>query len=449
MRSEPQPQPQTNILKGAVMYRILRTLSLLVIIPIFLFIYSCNKTDAPVLTTHEIDDVDYRSASGGGHISDDGGDPVLSRGLCWNKTGNPTIEDSIAKCGSGTGAFHKSLSNLTPGTSYYVRAYATNSSKTGYGNEVSFRTRTIFIPVLSTYCITFSNQTTVKTGGMVHEYNGGTISERGVCWSTSPSPDINSEKKASENPEGYNFYITVTNLAPGTTYYLRSYATNEAGTGYGNELIFTVHVDGATISDIEGNVYKTVKIGTQTWMAENLRATSFNNGFPLQNVTNDYSDANLSAYAWYNNNEAESRAEYGALYNYNAVAIYKTLYESNVCPAGWHVPSNNEWSTLISYLGGERFAGGKLKEKGAIHWANPNAEATDEFGFGALPGGHTNFSHGFYSQRITGSWWSSDFGYYNGQYYTMLYVMDALSGSVVPLPGNTHFGYSVRCIRDY
>jgi uncharacterized protein (TIGR02145 family) len=415
---------------------------------IFLFNSCSNEPDPPGLTTQDVTDIDYRSASCGGNVTENGGEPIISRGICWNTTGNPTIDDSTANCGSGTGPFHKGLENLHPGTTYYVRAYATNSSKTGYGNEVTFKTRTVMIPDITTYHIFFYSQTSIRSGGMVtHDY-GGIISERGVCWSTSPQPDINSEKKVYETPEAVNFYVDISGLIPGTTYYLRAYATNEAGTGYGNEIKFTIHVDGTAVSDIDGNVYNTTKIGTQTWLAENLKTTRFNDGTPLVNITNIYGGGTLSAYAWYINNEALYKNEYGALYNYYSIASWAS-FERNVCPAGWHVPYDSEWSALTSFLGGERFAGGKLKESGTTHWAAPNTEATDQYGFRALPGGSTNFSYGFSSMGITGSWWSSDNSYYNNEYYNMIYVMDAYSGSMVRLPANGNNGYSVRCIRDY
>ncbi|MBK7627360.1 MAG: fibrobacter succinogenes major paralogous domain-containing protein [Bacteroidales bacterium] len=416
---------------------------------LLLSLQSCRKgPGVPTVTTQDVTDIEYVTAASGGNITDDGGDPIIARGICWNTKGNPTTADNVAKGGSGRGPFHKDITNLIPGTTYYLRAYASNSAETGYGNEVTFKTRMIFKPDVSTYCISFENQTTIKTGGYITAFYGGTISERGICWSTSPEPEINSEKKVTDNLDGQNFYLSSSGFIPGTTYYLRAFATDEAGTGYGNEIKFTVHVDGATVSDVDENVYKTTKIGTQTWMAENLKTTKFNDKTPLVNITNDYQDSRLSVYAWYNNKE-EYKEEYGALYNYNAVSKAWAPYDRNVCPTGWHVPSDKEWSTLITFLGGDRFAGGKLKETGTTHWSGPNAEATDEFGFRALPGGTTNFCYGFNSVGITGSWWCSDFGIYNKEYYNIVYVMDAYSGSAIRLPGNAHNGYSVRCIRDY
>jgi uncharacterized protein (TIGR02145 family) len=421
-----------------------------VAILIFFFVFSCNKPDEPGLTTQDVTEINYRTAACGGKVTDDGGDPITSRGLCWNTTGNPTVEDNIVNCGGGTGPFHKSLSNLTPGTTYYIRAYATNSEKTGYGNEVTFQTLQVLIPVLKTYCITFDDQTTIKTGGVITELNGGTVSERGVCWSTTNVPDLNSEKNSATNTDIYSyFYSSVSGLTPGTKYYLRAFATNEAGTGYGNELEFTVHIDGAAISDVDGNVYNTVKIGTQTWIAENLRTTSFNDRTPLINIINGYNDNELYVYAWYENNQDKYKAQYGALYNYYTVNPMWELVVKNVCPAGWHVPRNKEWATLVSFLGGEQFAGGKLKEKGTAHWAAPNSEATDEYGFGALPGGSTDFHYGSNSLGTFGSWWASDLGYNNNVAYNMVYSLDAYSGSIVKLPVSGHNGYSVRCIRDY
>jgi uncharacterized protein (TIGR02145 family) len=410
-------------------------------------IFSCKKGALiPIVTTQDVFDITYRSATSGGNVTDDGGAPVVERGLCWNTSGSPTIEDDFAKGGMGTGPFRKSITTLLPGTAYYLRSYATNSAGTGYGNEMRFTTVPIEVPVLITYPITFTSQTSINTGGSVTKENGSHATARGVCWDTSPNPTVNLSTITSDGTLNGNFYSKVTGLIPGTTYYLRAYATNDAGTGYGNEFKFTIHIAGTAVTDIDENVYNTVTIGTQIWMVENLKTTRFNDNTPINLVTNGYWQSNYPVYCWYNNNENKYNSSYGALYNWSAVNTYTG---KNVCPTGWHVPTDKEWTTLTTYLGGESIAGGKMKETGTTHWLGPNNEATNESGFSALPGGTTNFNSGFNFLGLTGGWWSSDNGIYNMGYYPLVRTIYSYYGYVERTIGDQRFGYSVRCMRDY
>jgi uncharacterized protein (TIGR02145 family) len=139
-----------------------------------------------------------------------------------------------------------------------------------------------------------------------------------------------------------------------------------------------------TLTDVDNNTYKVVKIGTQVWMAENLKTTRYNDGSAIPLVTDNTEWNNLTTpgYSWYNNDSATYAQTYGALYN------WYTVETGNLCPTGWHVPSDAEWTTLTDYLGGEAIAGGKLKETGTAHWDSPNTGATDETGFTAFPGGN-------------------------------------------------------------
>ena len=152
-----------------------------------------------------------------------------------------------------------------------------------------------------------------------------------------------------------------------------------------------------TLKDIEGNVYPAVIIGTQVWMAENLKTTKYNDGMaiPLVSDNNAWEALKTPGYCWYNNDAAANKNRFGALYNWYTVNTKK------LCPAGWHVPNDKEWTTLRTYLGGEEIAGGKLKETGTTHWTSPNTDATNQTGFTALPGGGRRsngefFGLGFY-----------------------------------------------------
>jgi uncharacterized protein (TIGR02145 family) len=201
------------------------------------------------------------------------------------------------------------------------------------------------------------------------------------------------------------------------------------------------------ITDFDKNYYKTVKIGNQIWMAENLKTTNFNDGTPIPVETRSAEAYNLNtpAYCWFNNDEATSKDTYGALYNWYAVNTGK------LCPMGWHVPSDAEWTTLTDYLGGESVAGGRLKETDTIHWISPNYGATNETGFTALPGGYgaggefVNFSYGCYfwsttSDDVDIAGNESSIAWRRELYTYKKNVERYLEGKVICM--------SVRCIKD-
>jgi uncharacterized protein (TIGR02145 family) len=197
----------------------------------------------------------------------------------------------------------------------------------------------------------------------------------------------------------------------------------------------------STATDIDGNIYSTVTIGTQVWMVENLKTTKYNDGTPIPWVTDSAAWSNLTTpgYCWYNN-DAANKNTYGALYN------WFTINTGKLAPVGWHVPSDTEWKTLTTFLGSENIAGGKLKETGLIHWRSPNAEATNESGFTALPGGHRDINGTFSVMGDDGYWWSATEYSTTGKvwYRNMNYNY----AGVVSVSNNKINGHSVRCLKD-
>jgi uncharacterized protein (TIGR02145 family) len=156
------------------------------------------------------------------------------------------------------------------------------------------------------------------------------------------------------------------------------------------------------LTDIEGNVYRTVKIGDQIWMAENLRVTKFNDGTDIKLVTGGWGFTTSPEFCWYDYDPA-NKDTYGALYNWHVVATGK------LAPVGWHVPTEEDWKELTDYLGGVYVAGGKLKERGTAHWKSPNLGATDEYNFTMLPSGTQNYDgYVFYGSGVGCRLWSSD-----------------------------------------
>ena len=401
--------------------------------------FTTTQVAVPILTSTEITSISSTTAISGGNITTDNGALIIARGVCWSIDHNPDISlNTKTEDGTGTGSFISNLSGLQPGITYYVRAYATNSLGTSYGNETSFNTPTT-LSTVSTIEATSINQTNATSGGNVLSDGGVVVLARGICWSTTESPTINNF--STEDGSGIGtFASSLEGLMPNTTYYVRAYATNSNGTAYGNQIsLATLQIH--QIADIDGNIYNSLIIGTQTWMIENLKTTKFNDDTVIPNVTNgtDWNILTTPGYCWYNNEEEPFKNLYGALYN------WYTVNSSKLCPIGWHTPTNTEWTTLTNYLGGASVAGGKMKEIGETHWQSPNTGATNESGFTALPGGHRGDSGAF---GITGSYslfWSSTESDMN---HALLPTVTSTSINVAINNFDKKSGLSVRCLKD-
>lgn len=211
-----------------------------------------------------------------------------------------------------------------------------------------------------------------------------------------------------------------------------------------------IFVAGAGITDLEGNSYKTVIINYSTsilksaaqqeWMAENLRATKYNDGTPIIKVENNssWNNHSIAAFCWYNNDSVTYNS-HGAIYNWNVVNSGK------LCPQGWHVPSETEWNVLVQALGGNAVAGGKIKQEGTSHWNSPNADASNTSGFEATSTGGRDFMGGFGEVGIMAYWWSST--EYTSTNAKCAHV-SASSGYMMVDDNFKRSGLSVRCIRD-
>jgi hypothetical protein len=184
---------------------------------------------------------------------------------------------------------------------------------------------TVIIPTLTTSLVTEITSTTASCGGAISSDSGADVTSKGICWSTNQNPTISDNKTADGSGAG-SFTSNLASLIPNLVYYVRAYATNTAGTGYGNSVSFKTIL----VTDVDGNVYHAIKIGTQIWMLENLKVTKYNDGssIPLVTDTTTWSNLSTPAYCWYNNDLATNKDTYGALYNWYAVN------SGNLCPTG-------------------------------------------------------------------------------------------------------------------
>jgi uncharacterized protein (TIGR02145 family) len=373
-----------------------------------------NPLELPAVYTGQLSSLTPVSVNVSGNVISDGGAWVVETGICWGTEQDPSLLDPhVVASGVGEVPFDAVISGLECSTDYYFRAYATNSVGTGYGESKAFTTG--YLPVVTTSPYTEKTLTTALCGGTVSEYCGIQILARGVCWGISHDPDITG-MKTDEGGGAGSFVSTITGLESGVLYYVRAYATVDEGTVYGDEISLRTW-DNSDLVDVDGNSYSTVLIGDQIWMSGNLGVTRYADGSPIPLVEDadqwDALDYNGMAYCWYDNDSSTYAADYGALYTW-AAAMRGSASSSGipsgvqgVCPDGWHLPSNNEWTILVDYLGGEVVAGGKLKEAGTSHWADPNTDATNESGFNALPGGCRSAGGVFYSQVFNGYWITS------------------------------------------
>ena len=313
------------------------------------------------------------------------------------------------------------LIGLDGGTTYHYRVVATNQLGTTYGDDVSFTTDATI--TLSTNPISGVTYSSAVVGGNITNEGGSSITSRGVCWSKNPNPTTSNDYTIDGAGTG-SFTSQIKCLDEMSIYYVRAYATNSEGTVYGDQRSFTTEpcpiafnptLIYGKVDDIDGNCYKTIQIGDQIWMAENLKTSRYNDGTPILNVTDNTEWENLlssitdppfittAAYCWYNNDSATYENVYGKLYNYGVVSTAK------ICPVGWHVPS---W---IDPLDGNpisedcyfnNYLGGKLIETGSSHWINPySACINNETGFTAVPAGKRNSDGTFTELGYTAYFW--------------------------------------------
>jgi uncharacterized protein (TIGR02145 family) len=418
----------------------------------------------PSVSTGSVTNITITTATCSGNVTSDGKATVTARGVCWSTSENPTVANSKTTNGTGMGTYTSNITGLSPNTTYYVRAYATNSEGTAYGEQKTFTTNAQqATPSVTSGDVTNITTTTASCSGNVTSDGGSSVTVSGVCWSTSENPTV-ANSKTTDGADLGPYTSHITGLSPNTTYYVRAYATNAEGTAYGEEqrTFKTLPVSdieyGSFTDSRDGNVYKTVTIGEQVWMAENLAY--------LPSVvgpgTGSTSTAHYYVYGYDGTDVATAKATsnyttYGVLYNWPAALT--------VCPDGWHLPSDEEWTQLEEYLiaNGYNYDGTTTRDKIAISLASATGwnSSTDtgaigntntaydayrnKSGFSALPGGYRYLNGAFNDIGIQSTWWSStedDTGYAwgRGLFYDYSYVRMYHSSKA--------YGFSVRCLRD-
>jgi len=402
----------------------------------------------PTVSTNSVTNPTQTTATCGGNVTNDGGATVTGRGVCWSTSSNPTISNSHTTDGSGTGSFTSNITGLTANTPYYVRAYATNNIGTAYGNQVSFSTTNSgTVPTVSTNSITNITETSAIGGGNVTAQGSSSVISRGVCWSTSSNPTTSDSHTTDGGGTG-SFTSNITGLTENAPYYVRAYATNNVGTAYGNQVSFTTTgsqpCPGTPTVIYEGKTYNTVQIGTQCWLKENLNVGTRIDGSQIQDPTNGIKEKYC-----YDNQESNCDI-YGGLYQWNEMMQGSTTPGAQgICPSGWHIPTDAEWTILTTYLGGEGIAGGKMKSTGTIEagtglWYSPNTGATNESGFTGVPAGTNHiftFSYvGSFGHLCCSSEYNSDLAWYR----RLRYGGSNVNRDVIYKSD----GSSVRCLRD-
>jgi len=408
----------------------------------------------PILITLKADSITQTTAVSGGNITDEGDAPVLARGVCWSLVSMPDLKTAMDSTSDGTGSesFSSRITGLSPENTYYVRAYARNIYGASYGDQISFTTlQDTTLPTVVTGNVDEITSTSATCGGDVTGEGGSSVTEKGVCLGFYPNLKLENAFDTISQGSGEGAYTCyLTNLLPDTMYYIRAYAINAAGPAYGALHNFrTDPLAGSDpVVDIEGNEYQTVTIGSQVWMAENLRTTKYADGTALISGSGDISGNYTSRYCFTYNDNASLAETYGRLYTWAAVMRGESAIDANpsgvqgVCPDGWHVPGDSEWKELESYLGmtfdldiyGWRGTdqGTQLKEGGSS-------------GFEATISGQRTYTGYYQDLDSFGKYWSTTDDLGTNAYYRQL---DAGDTRVRRSAADKCYSLSVRCVKD-
>lgn len=354
--------------------------------------------ELPTVITVSTSDVTRTSISCSGEVLLDGGSQITDKGICWGLTNSPTISNNVMSAGMGTGKYTCKIDGLSAGQTYYFRAYARNVSGISYGGVHSAKTLSVTTPIVTTGTISNISASFVTCSGTVVDNGGSYVFDRGICFGIKSEPTIN-DGKIQMGIDNGDFSNVITNLENGTQYFFRAYAINNVGVSYGDVISIK------TKFDICGNECNVIRIGSQTWMAENLRCNKY--------------DTKSSKYG---DEVAYVSSNYGYLYAFDDAVV--SSQKQGICPNGWHIPSSDEWDALSSYYGGDEniyvgntagaysylygnpTAGRKLKSN--VGWNGNNSSGFNAMPTGYVYGSSSNISYQgemtlFWSRSISGT----------------------------------------------
>lgn len=390
--------------------------------------FRTSKKTLPIVNTKDVSEITSGSLKVEAEIISNGDGEISACGFCWDMNENPMITGNKSSETITQDKFISLIDGLIPETTYYIRAYITNEVGTAYGNTIVIKT----VPVADLSEITISASTFSLTANVnVNSDYGTEITERGFCWGMNENPTKNHNFAISNKGIG-SYSYKIAKLNSSTQYYVRAYAQNKYGIIYGNSKSIKTLDKTGTFTDISGNTYKYISIGEQTWMASDLKTGKYRNG----DVISDFVSLNSTVGTvgnYYTN------PNYGKFYNWYAIADSR-----NIAPVGWHVATDDDWTQLENFIGGNDVAGGKLKES-LEYWFQPNA-ATDEYGFKALPTGY-RFGDGSFSTSgfSMGYWWTATSSTETEAFNRALYYRDTKSRKQ---SADKRIGMAVRCLRD-
>ena len=395
----------------------------------------------PVVTTSPVTNITATSAQSGGTVSSDGGFSVTARGVVWSQTPLPDLQNNegYTTDGSGLGNFTSNMTGLTLDTYYYVRAYATNSIGTTYGNQVEFITDAGNTPTVTTAAITNITTTTATGGGDVTQGGDTPVTARGVCWSTSPNPTLSDSHTIDGSGTG-SFESNLTDLTPETTYYVRAYAINAAGSAYGNQVDFTTLGPCSGVTPPPG--FGVVSSSGKCWLDRNLGANRV-----AQSSTD--AEAYGDLYQWGRLTDGHQNRTSGTTTTLSNgdVPGHGNFITVNSSPFDWRSPqSNNLWQgvsgTNNPCPGGYRLPTDAEWEAERQSWSSNNAAGAFNSPLKLPIAGFRGADGWLYDVGVCGRYWSATVG---GTLARYLYFDSSNAGMYYHYRAN---GYSVRCLKD-
>jgi len=416
---------------------------------------SCSKKEdtnttnntVPLLSTNNATDITNSSAKVGGAVNNNGGATVTERGVCYSISSNPTVADNSVQSGSGSGSFECEISGLNQNTKYYFKAYAMNSVGIGYGEQKSFTTQggAGGLPTVTTASISNVTQNSATSGGDVTSQGNSSVTARGVCWNTTSNPTT-SDPHTTDGSGGGSFTSNITGLTAITQYYVRAYATNVAGTSYGNEVNFTTLTvsscgDPITVTHLASGgvapVDKTVTYSTVTNIPGELTKCWITSNLGADHQATAVDDATEASAGWYwQFNRKQGYKHDGSTRTPNTTwitSIYENLdwgAANDPCTielgSGWRIPTYTEWFN-VDVGGGWTDWNGPWNSGLKLHAVGLLSSSSGSLGNRGL--------RGYYSSSMQDGWGTRWRLYFNSG---SSHVSSHFKESAIPL----------RCIKD-